>query len=56
MEHYGADLAYSIDDMDEILPEPLGSAHRDPEAAFQTVQNALTAHLRDLEMLDTTCD
>jgi acetyl-CoA carboxylase carboxyl transferase subunit alpha len=39
--------------VDEIVPEPLGSAHRDPEAAFQAVQNALTAHLRDLEMLDT---
>lgn len=38
--------------VDEIVPEPLGSAHRDPEAMFQTLQNALVSHLRELEALD----
>jgi acetyl-CoA carboxylase carboxyl transferase subunit alpha len=39
--------------VDEVVPEPLGSAHRDPEAMFQTLQNALVSHLRELEALDT---
>jgi acetyl-CoA carboxylase carboxyl transferase subunit alpha len=39
--------------IDEIVPEPLGSAHRDPEATAQTVQNALAVHLRELGSLDT---
>lgn len=38
--------------VDEVIPEPLGSAHRDPEAMAQTLQNALIAHLRDLETVD----
>jgi acetyl-CoA carboxylase carboxyl transferase subunit alpha len=38
--------------VDEVVPEPLGSAHRDPEAMFQTLQNALVSHLRELEALD----
>ena len=39
--------------VDEVVPEPLGSAHRDPEAMFQTLQNALVSHLRELDALDT---
>ncbi|NND35605.1 MAG: acetyl-CoA carboxylase carboxyltransferase subunit alpha [Gammaproteobacteria bacterium] len=39
--------------IDEVIPEPLGSAHRDPEAMAQTLKNALVAHLRQLEALDT---
>ncbi len=38
--------------IDEIIPEPLGSAHRDPESTAQTLQNALAAHLVELESLD----
>ncbi len=38
--------------IDEIVSEPLGSAHRDPEATAQTLQNALMVHLRELEPLD----
>jgi acetyl-CoA carboxylase carboxyl transferase subunit alpha len=38
--------------IDEIIPEPLGSAHRDPEAMAQTLQNALVSNLRSLESLD----
>ncbi|MFQ5634463.1 MAG: acetyl-CoA carboxylase carboxyltransferase subunit alpha [Gammaproteobacteria bacterium] len=39
--------------VDEVIPEPLGSAHRDPAAMAQTLQNALMSHLRSLESLDT---
>lgn len=38
--------------VDEVIPEPLGSAHRDPEAMAQTLQNALISHLRNLESVD----
>ncbi|HEY6103805.1 MAG TPA: acetyl-CoA carboxylase carboxyltransferase subunit alpha [bacterium] len=34
--------------VDEVLPEPFGGAHRDPEAVFPTVRDALHAHLQDL--------
>jgi acetyl-CoA carboxylase carboxyl transferase subunit alpha len=34
--------------IDEIVPEPLGGAHRDPGAAFQTVRNVLQNHLLEL--------
>ena len=40
--------------IDEIVPEPLGSAHRDPEATAQTLQNALVSQLRELESLGTS--
>jgi len=38
--------------VDEVIPEPLGSAHRDPEAMAQTLQNALVSNLRNLESVD----
>ncbi|UCG72097.1 MAG: acetyl-CoA carboxylase carboxyltransferase subunit alpha [Chromatiales bacterium] len=38
--------------VDEVLPEPLGGAHRDLDAMAQTLQNALITHLRELEVLD----
>ena len=38
--------------VDEVIPEPLGSAHRDPEAMAQTLQNALISNLRNLESID----
>ena len=47
-----ADRLLKLGLVDEIVPEPLGSAHRDPEAMFQTLQNALVATLRELEALD----
>ncbi|MCD6385967.1 acetyl-CoA carboxylase carboxyltransferase subunit alpha [Candidatus Sumerlaeota bacterium] len=34
--------------IDEIIPEPLGGAHRDPEVAFQNVYKALSSHLQRL--------
>jgi acetyl-CoA carboxylase carboxyl transferase subunit alpha len=38
--------------VDEVIREPLGGAHRDPEAMIQALQNALIAQLRALEVLD----
>lgn len=39
--------------VDEVLPEPLGAAHRDPEAMGEVIRNALSKHLGDLERMDT---
>lgn len=38
--------------VDEILPEPLGAAHRDPAATADVIRNALLNSLDDLEKLD----
>jgi acetyl-CoA carboxylase carboxyl transferase subunit alpha len=38
--------------VDEVLPEPLGAAHRDPAAAAEIIRNALEKHLADLDRLD----
>jgi len=38
--------------IDEILPEPLGAAHRDPNAAAEVIRNALLKHLDDIDQLD----
>ncbi len=38
--------------IDEIIPEPLGGAHRDPRAAADTLKNALIRHLDELEAGD----
>ena len=39
--------------VDEVLPEPLGAAHRDPAAMGEVIRNALSKHLSDLERMDT---
>lgn len=39
--------------VDEVLPEPLGAAHRDPVATGEVIRNALIKHLADLDQLDT---
>ena len=39
--------------IDEVLPEPLGAAHRDPAATGEVIRNALIKHLADLDQLDT---
>ena len=39
--------------IDEIVPEPVGGAHRDPAATFESVGQAIAAHLDDLLGLDT---
>jgi acetyl-CoA carboxylase carboxyl transferase subunit alpha len=36
---------------DEIIPEPLGGAHRDPARMAATLKEAVLRHLRDLQML-----
>ncbi|MGB5738719.1 MAG: acetyl-CoA carboxylase carboxyltransferase subunit alpha [Woeseia sp.] len=38
--------------VDEVLPEPLGAAHRNPEAMAEVIRNALIKHLADLEGMD----
>jgi acetyl-CoA carboxylase carboxyl transferase subunit alpha len=48
-----ADRLKSLGLVDEIVPEPLGGAHRDAEATFETLQNALESHLRELMALNT---
>ena len=37
---------------DEVLPEPLGAAHRDPTAMAEVIRNALLMHLEDMDKLD----
>lgn len=34
--------------VDEVVPEPLGGAHRDPPRAAENLQSALTRHLQEL--------
>ncbi len=38
--------------IDEILPEPLGAAHRDPAAAGEVIHNALLKYLDELDRLE----
>jgi acetyl-CoA carboxylase carboxyl transferase subunit alpha len=38
--------------IDEIIPEPLGGAHRDPAAMAQTVKRALITHIEALKERD----
>ena len=37
--------------IDEIIPEPLGGAHRDPEASARVLQDAILRHVRALLQL-----
>ncbi|HZD51705.1 MAG TPA: acetyl-CoA carboxylase carboxyltransferase subunit alpha [Woeseiaceae bacterium] len=37
--------------VDEVLPEPLGAAHRDPKGTAEVIRNALLKHLDDLDRL-----
>jgi acetyl-CoA carboxylase carboxyl transferase subunit alpha len=39
--------------IDEIIPEPPGGAHADPEAAAQALGDALRRHLRELRKIKT---
>lgn len=40
--------------IDEVLPEPLGGAHRDPEKQAQIIKKAILAHLRELSKYSPT--
>ena len=37
--------------LDQIIPEPLGGAHRDPELMAQALKEALSKHLKELQGL-----
>jgi acetyl-CoA carboxylase carboxyl transferase subunit alpha len=39
--------------VDEVLEEPLGGAHRDPQQAAEVVRNAVLKHLDELSRLST---
>jgi acetyl-CoA carboxylase carboxyl transferase subunit alpha len=39
--------------VDEVLMEPLGGAHRDPDGTADVIRNALLKHIADLERLPT---
>lgn len=39
--------------VDEIVSEPIGGAHRDPEATFQSVGTSIAEALQELESIDT---
>jgi acetyl-CoA carboxylase carboxyl transferase subunit alpha len=40
--------------VDEILPEPLGGAHRDPDQVARVIEEAILRHLDQLEGLDSS--
>jgi acetyl-CoA carboxylase carboxyl transferase subunit alpha len=46
-----ADRLFKLGLVDEVLPEPLGGAHRDPVATAQVLKAALAKHLGNLEKL-----
>jgi acetyl-CoA carboxylase carboxyl transferase subunit alpha len=48
-----ADRLSALKLVDEVLTEPLGGAHRDPEAMAQTLRSALLRHLQALGSLPT---
>ncbi|HEY3809412.1 MAG TPA: acetyl-CoA carboxylase carboxyltransferase subunit alpha [Steroidobacteraceae bacterium] len=48
-----ADRLNALGLIDEVLPEPLGGAHRDPVAMSATLKHAITRHLRELTSLPT---
>ncbi len=45
--------AHELGLIDEVIPEPLGGAHRDPIGAAEAVKEALTRHLDELCALST---
>jgi acetyl-CoA carboxylase carboxyl transferase subunit alpha len=42
-----------LDLIDQVLPEPLGGAHRDPTAAAQALENYVVEGIRDLKRFKT---
>ena len=46
-----SDHLKKFDLVDEIIPEPLGGAHNDPEAAATTLRNHLLKHLKALKLM-----
>ena len=39
--------------VDEVLPEPLGGAHRNPQQMFSDVKGKIVAQIDRLQQLDT---
>ena len=48
-----ADVLEKLGVVDEVIAEPFGGAHNDPEQAAATLKYALQKHLNDLRALDT---
>jgi len=48
---YTAQDCLGLDVCEEVLPEPLGGAHRDWDATFASVKDGLTRHLDELLMI-----
>jgi acetyl-CoA carboxylase carboxyl transferase subunit alpha len=46
-----ADRLHKLGLVDEVLKEPLGGAHRDPQATAELVKNAVMSKLAALEAL-----
>jgi acetyl-CoA carboxylase carboxyl transferase subunit alpha len=46
-----ADRLFKLRLVDEVLPEPVGGAHRNAEAVAATIKAALVKHLSQLEQL-----
>jgi acetyl-CoA carboxylase carboxyl transferase subunit alpha len=46
-----ADRLLNLDLVDEVIPEPLGGAHRDVDAMSEAIKNALVAALAELKAL-----
>jgi acetyl-CoA carboxylase carboxyl transferase subunit alpha len=46
-----ADRLFKLDLVDEVIPEPLGGAHRDVDAMSEAIKNALIAALAELKTL-----
>src|SRR5687768_4548819 len=46
-----AERLSQLDLIDEVLPEPLGGAHREPQLMAERLRDALTRHLSDLMSL-----
>jgi acetyl-CoA carboxylase carboxyl transferase subunit alpha len=46
-----ADRLSKLKLVDEVLPEPIGGAHRDPQATADTIKAALVKYLDELEQL-----
>lgn len=42
-----------LDIIDEIVPEPMGGAHRDPEVVAETLKKALLRHVEEISKLST---
>jgi acetyl-CoA carboxylase carboxyl transferase subunit alpha len=38
--------------VDDVITEPLGGAHRNPEAMYEIVRNELVKHINELSKMD----